>query len=193
MITHPPLQTPLHNPPVLIRDHDNPDNPTSPDTLPSTFPDPASLMRPYRPTSSHRHARRLLPPMSTWPNTAAIIATMAILQRSVKHWCVLATFVALSAEKTIPLDPTILLVPTINALPVTLATINAPTNPRTKTPNRLVPTSSPPTLPYATLSTTSPVVSLVEDLPLLLERNTSAIYNPSTTLPTPITDAACLP
>jgi len=49
---------------------------------------------------------------------------MAILQRTVKHsriklknWCVLATFAALSAEKTTPLDPIILLVPTTDGRP----------------------------------------------------------------------------
>ena len=123
---------------------------------------------------------------------------MAILQRSVKHsrikskrWCVLATFAALSAERITPLDPAIFLVPTTDALPMTLVTINASTNPPTKTPNRLIPMLPSLTLPYTTLSKPSPVVSLVEDLPLLPERNTSAISNPSTTLPIPITDATC--
>jgi len=51
---------------------------------------------------------------------------------------------------------------------------------------------TPPILPYTALSTTSLVVSLVEDLPLLPERNTSTISNPLTILPIPITYAACL-
>ena len=194
MITHPPLPTPLHNHLVPIRDHENP---ASLDTLPSMSLDPASLMRPYKPTSSHRRTRQLPPPPTpTWPNIASITATMAILQKTVKHskinsknWCVLVTFAALSAEKITLLDPAILLVPTTNALSMTLITINAPT----KTPNQLAPTSPPPTLPYAALSTPSPVVLLVEDLPLLPERNTLAISNPSTTLPIPVTDVAYLP
>ena len=110
-----------------------------------------------------------------------------------KNWCVLATFAALSTEKTTPLDPIILLVPIIDALPVILTMINAQTNPRTMTPNRLAPTSPPPILPYVAQSTPSPVVSLVEALPLLPERGTFAISNQSTTSPFPITDATSLP
>jgi len=51
---------------------------------------------------------------------------------------------------------------------------------------------TPPTLPHVALSTPSLVVSLVEVLPLLPERDTSAISNQSTILPIPITNAACL-
>jgi len=125
---------------------------------------------------------------------------MATPQRIAKHsriklknWCVLATFATSIAERITPLDPAILLIPTTNVLPMTLAMIDAPTNPPTRTPNRLAPMLLPPMLPYAALSTPSLVVSLVEDPPLPAERNTSAISNPSTTLPIPITDAACLP
>jgi len=47
--------------------------------------------------------------------------------------------------------------------------------------------------PYVALLTPSLAVSLVEDQPLLPERNTSTISNPLTILLIPITYAACLP
>ena len=47
--------------------------------------------------------------------------------------------------------------------------------------------------PYAALLTPSLVALLVADPPHSPERDTSAIYNPSTTLPTPITNVACPP
>jgi len=46
----------------------------------------------------------------------------------------LATSAALSAEKTIPPDPITLLVPTTEALPATLATINAQNQPTNHEP-----------------------------------------------------------
>jgi len=69
--------------------------------------------------------------------------------------------------------------------PTTLATTDALPNPPTRTLNRLTPMLPLPTLPYVALSTPSLVVSLVEDPPLLPERNTSTISNPSTILPFP--------
>ena len=82
---------------------------------------------------------------------------------------------------TTPPDPITLLVLTTDALFVTLAMINAQTNPQTMTPNRLALMSPPPTLPCAALSTPSLVVLLVEDPPPWLGRDTSAVSNPSTT------------
>jgi len=58
----PTTANPTTQPPALIRDHGSPANPALLDTLPSMSPDPASLMRPYKPTSSRRHARRPHPP-----------------------------------------------------------------------------------------------------------------------------------
>ena len=151
------------------------------------FPDPASLMRPYRPTSSHHHARRPLPPMQTWLNTAAITEITTIPERNVKHskiklknWFVLAISAALSEKMTNPPDLIILLNLTIDALLATLATINAQTNPQTLTANQLASMSPPLTLPYTTLSTPSLMVLLVEDPPPLPRWDTSAISNPST-------------
>jgi len=197
---HPLLPTPPHHPPALIRDHGSPGNPALPYTLPSMSPNLVSLMRPYKPTLSRRHARRPLPPMLICQNTAATTAIMATPRRIAKHskiklknWCVLTTSVASSAERIIPLDPAILLVSTIDAFPTTLAMIDAPTNPPTKIPNRFAPMLPLSTPPYAALSTPSLVVSLVKDPPLPPERNTYAISNPLTTLPIPIIDAACLP
>ena len=125
---------------------------------------------------------------------------MATLQKTAKHsrikwknWSVLVTFAASSVETIIPLDLVTPLDLTIDALHTTLATTDAPPNPPTKIPNRPTPISPPLILPYATLSTPSLMALLVEDPPLLPERNTSAIFNPSTTLPIPITDVACLP
>jgi len=54
---------PTPPPPALIPDHESPDNPALLDMLPSMSLDPASLMRPYKLTSSCHHARRPLPPM----------------------------------------------------------------------------------------------------------------------------------
>jgi len=102
---------------------------------------------------------------------------MATLQRTAKHsriklknWFVLVTFAASSAEMIIPLEPVTLLNLTTDALPTTLATIDALPNLLTRTPNRLAPTLPLPTLPYVALSTPSLVVSLMEDPPLLPER-----------------------
>jgi len=91
----------------------------------------------------------------------------------------------------IPLDPVTPLDPTTGALHTTLATTDALPNPLTRIPNRLAPTSPLLILPFVALSTPSLVASLVEDPLLLPERNTSAIFNASTILPTPITNAAC--
>jgi len=133
-------------------------------------------------------------------NIAATTTIMSTLQRTTKHsriklknWFVLVTFAASSAERIIPLEPVTLLDLTIDALATTLATTDALTNPLTRTANRLAPMLPLPTLPYVALSTPSLVVSLVEDPPLLPERNTSTVSNPSTILPIPITDTACLP
>jgi len=80
--------------------------------------------------------------MRTLLNTAAITETTAIPQWNVKHskiklknWFVLAISAALSEKMTTPLDPITLLVLTTDALPATLAMINAQTNPQTMTPN----------------------------------------------------------
>ena len=109
---------------------------------------------------------------------------MATLQRTAKHsriklknWFVLATFAASSAEMIIPLEPVTLLDLTTYALPTTLATTDALPNPLTRTPNQLAPMLPLPTLPYVALSTPSLAISLMEDPPLLPERNTSAISN----------------
>jgi len=125
---------------------------------------------------------------------------MATLQRTTKHfkiklknWFMLVTFAASSAEMIIPLELVTLLDLTTDALSMILATTNALPSPLTRTLNRLAPMLPLPTLPYVALSTPSLVVSLVEAPPLLPERNTFAISNPSTILPIPIIDAACLP
>jgi len=112
---------------------------------------------------------------------------------SILHQNVIILFAASSAEMIIPLEPVTPLELTTDALHTTLATTDTLPNPPTRTLNRLALILSLLILPYVALSTPSLVVSLVEDPPLLPERNTSAIYNPSTILPIPITDAACLP
>jgi len=81
---------------------------------------------------------------------------------------------------------------TTNALHMIPVTTDAPPNPPTKNPNWPAPTSPPPTLPYVVPSTPSLVALLVEDPPLLPEKDTSAISNPSTISPIPTTDAVCL-
>jgi len=86
-----------------------------------------------------------------------------------------------------PLDPT------TNALHTTPVTTDAPPNPITRNPNRPAPISPLSTLPYVAPLTPSLVASLVEDPPLLPERNTSAISNSSTISHIPTTDVACLP
>jgi len=92
-----------------------------------------------------------------------------------------------SSRSRHPLDPT------TDAPHTTLATTDAHPNPLTRNPNRPAPISPSSILHYAALSTPSLVASLVEDPPLLPERNTSAIFNPSIISPIPTTDAACLP
>ena len=104
-----------------------------------------------------------------------------------------AIFAVSSAGMTITLDPATPLDPTIDALHTTLATTDARPNLLTRNPNRPVPTSPPPILPYVALSTPSLMASLVDSPPLLPERNTSAISNPSIISPIPTTDAVCLP
>jgi len=146
-------------PPALIPDHKSPANPALPDMLPLTSPNPASLMRPCKLASSHHHARRPLPPMLIWPNIAATTATLATLQKTVKHsriklknWFLLVTFAASSAEMIIPLEPVTPLDLTTDALHTTLATTNALPNPPTKILNRLALMLPLPILPYVALS-----------------------------------------
>ena len=160
--------------------------------------DLVSLTRPYRPTSSHHHARRPLLPMQTWLNIAIITETTATPQRNVKHskiklknWFVLVISAASSAETTTLPNPITLLVLTTDALPATFATTNAQANLQTTTPNRLAPMSPLLTLPYAALLTPSLVALLVADPPHPPERDTSNISHPSTTLPILITNVAC--
>jgi len=72
-------------------------------------------------------------------------------------------------------------------------TTDAQPNPLTRHPNQPAPTSPPPTLPYVAPSTPSLVASLVEDPPLLPERNTSTISNPSIISLIPTINVVCLP
>jgi len=150
-----------------------------------------SLTKPYRPTSYHHHARWPLPQTQTWLNIAVITETTATPQRNANHsktrlknWFVLATSAASSAE-TITLH-----VLTTEALPAILVTTNVLTNPPTATTNLLALISPRPTPHYAGPLTPSLVASLVGDPPHQPERDISAIYNPSTTSPSPTTDVA---
>jgi len=70
--------------------------------------------------------------------------------------------------------------------------IGTPPNPPVKNGSRPAPTSPLSTLPYMAPLTPSLVASQAEAPPLLPEKDTSAIYNPSTTSPIPTTDAVCL-
>jgi len=126
------------------------------------FLDPVSLMKPYRPTSSHHHARRPLLPTWTWLNIAAITETTATPQRNVKHsktrfksWFVLATSTASSVETTSLPDPITLLVLTTDALLTILTTTNVQSSPLTATRNRLAPISPLPTPLHDTINTIS--------------------------------------
>jgi len=73
--------------------------------------------------------------------------------------------------------------------PVTTAT---PPNPTIKNQSPPAPTSPLPTPPYEAPLTPSLAASQAKAPPLLPEKDTSAIYNPSTTSHIPTTDAVCL-
>jgi len=76
---------PTPPPPALIPDHESPANPALLDMLPLMSPDPTSLMRPYKLTSSRHHARRPFPqcgydqilslPPQPWPHYRGLQST----------------------------------------------------------------------------------------------------------------------
>jgi len=126
---------------------------------------------------------------------------MATLQKNAKHsrikyknWSVLATFAASSVETTIPppLDHVTPLDLTTDVHQMTPITTATPPNPTIKNQSPPAPTSPLPTPPYEAPLTPSLVASQAVAPPLLPEKDTSAIYNPSTTSPIPTTDAVCL-
>jgi len=90
-----------------------------------------------------------------------------------------------SSRSRHPLDPL------IDVHHMTSVTTGTPPNPPIKNRSRPVPTSPQPTLPYVAPLTPSLVASQAEAPPLLPEKDTSAIYNPSTISPIPTTDAVC--
>jgi len=107
----------------------------------------------------------------------------------------LATFAASFVRMTIPppLDPATPRDLTTDANQTTPITIATPPNPTINSQSPPAPTSPLPTPPYEAPLTPSLVASQVEAPPHLPERDTSAIYNPSTISPIPTTDAVCPP
>jgi len=91
-----------------------------------------------------------------------------------------------------PLDPVTPRDLTTNVNQMTLITIATPPNPTINNQSLPAPTSPLPTPPYEAPLTPSLVASQAEAPLLLPERDTSAIYNPSTISPIPTTDAVCL-
>jgi len=107
----------------------------------------------------------------------------------------LAIFTTSSVETTIPppLDPVTPRDLTTNIHQMTPITTTTPPNPTISTQSPPAPTSHLPTPPpYEAPLTPSLVASQVEAPPLLPEKDTSALYNASTTSPIPTTHAVCL-
>jgi len=93
-----------------------------------------------------------------------------------------------------PLDPATPRDLTTDVNKMTPITIATPPNPTINNQSLPAPTSPSPTPPpYEAPLTPSQVASQVEAPARLPERDTSAIYNPSTISPIPTTDAVCPP
>jgi len=92
-----------------------------------------------------------------------------------------------------PFDPATPCDLTIDVNQMTPIAIATPPNPTINNQSLPAPTSPPPTPLYEAPLTPSLVASQVEAPPRLPERDTSAIYNPSTISPIPTTDAVCPP